>query len=313
MIELFVTVIGLAMFEVISSLDNAVVNAQVLATMKSERVKKFFLTWGLLFGVFAVRGFLPSVIVFISDPSIGIMGAFQAMFSSDPRISESIEASSPFLMMGGGTFLFLLFLEWFFTEDRELGLPFEDPALKFGAVWYYAIAALYILVIAFTNIASGPMITAALVGYAAFFIAGGFKKNAEHQEEKMMNDTNSAMSDWSKVLFLEVIDMMFSMDGVVGAFAFTKMVPLILIGNGIGAFVVRELTIRNVDKIKKYAYLKHGAMYSIGVLGLIMLAEAFGNPMPMWLSPSVTFAFIGIFFWMSVQKLKKDAVASVNA
>jgi hypothetical protein len=60
-----------------------------------------------------------------------------------------------------------------------------------------------------------------------------------------------------------VIDATFSIDGVIGAFAFTMSVPLIIIGSGLGAFVVREMTIRNVDTIKKYLYIKNGAMYSI--------------------------------------------------
>jgi GNAT superfamily N-acetyltransferase len=53
-------------------------------------------------------------------------------------------------------------------------------------------------------------------------------------------------------------------------------VPLIIIGNGIGAFVVRELTIGNIDRIKKLKYLKNGVMYSIFFLGTVMLAEGFG-------------------------------------
>lgn len=57
------------------------------------------------------------------------------------------------------------------------------------------------------------------------------------------------MSDLSKIFYLEVIDATFSIDGVIGGFAFTMAVPLIIIRNGLGAFVVREMTIRNVDKI----------------------------------------------------------------
>lgn len=74
------------------------------------------------------------------------------------------------------------------------------------------------------------------------------------------------MTDISKILYLEVIDMTFSIDGVLGAFAFTLSVPLILLGNGIGAYVVRSLTIHNIERVKRYIYLKNGAMYSIGVL-----------------------------------------------
>ena len=94
------------------------------------------------------------------------------------------------------------------------------------------------------------------------------------------------MTDISKVFYLEVIDATFSIDGVVGAFAFTMAVPLILIGNGLGAFVVRELTLRNVDTIRKYLYLKNGAMYSIFILGIIMILDSFGVHIPFWVSRS---------------------------
>lgn len=83
------------------------------------------------------------------------------------------------------------------------------------------------------------------------------------------------MTDISKIMYLEVIDMTFSIDGVLGAFAFTLSVPLILLGNGIGAFVVRELTLHNIERVKKYIYLKNGAMYSIGILGTVMMLHSF--------------------------------------
>ena len=55
----------------------------------------------------------------------------------------------------------------------------------------------------------------------------------------------------SKLAYLEVLDATFSIDGIVGAFAFTFSVPLILIGNGLGAFILRKLTVSNVERIKK--------------------------------------------------------------
>jgi len=101
--------------------------------------------------------------------------------------------------------------------------------------------------------------------------------------------------------YLEVIDATFSVDGVLGAFAFTLSVPLIILGNGIGAFVVRELTIRNVENIRKYRFLKNGAMYSILVLGIIMILDSFGAHIPNWLSPLVTFGIVGFFFYKSLR------------
>ena len=96
-----------------------------------------------------------------------------------------------------------------------------------------------------------------------------------------------------------MIDSTFSVDGVVGAFAFTLSVPLILIGNGIGAIVVRQLTIYNIERIKRYIYLKNGAMYSVLVLGFVMLAHGFGIHIPEWAAPLSTIAIVGYFFWKS--------------
>jgi hypothetical protein len=107
----------------------------------------------------------------------------------------------------------------------------------------------------------------------------------------------------SKILYLEVIDTTFSIDGVLGAFAFTLSVPLIIIGNGLGALVVRQLTIGNIKRIKKYKYLKNGAMYSVLALGVIMITDGFGVHVPSWVSPIVTFLILGYFFWKSKKEL----------
>ena len=113
------------------------------------------------------------------------------------------------------------------------------------------------------------------------------------------------LSDWSKILYLEVIDATFSIDGVLGAFAFTLSVPLILLGNGLGALVVRQLTVGNVDRIKKYLYLKNGAMYSVLFLGVFMIMESFGFDLPIWLSPLVTCSVVAFFFLKSKAALRR--------
>jgi hypothetical protein len=100
------------------------------------------------------------------------------------------------------------------------------------------------------------------------------------------------------------LDATFSIDGVIGAFAFTTSIPLIFLGNGLGAFIVREMTIKGVDTISKFAYLKNGAMYSIGVLGGIMVLEAFGKHYPFWLAPLNTTLLLLIFLGLSIREMK---------
>ena len=289
-------IIGLVLFETISSVDNAIINAEVLSTM-GKKARRWFLTWGMLIAVFLVRGLLPFVIIWAFNTSLSAGQVFSAAWSSDPLVQESIHKSAPILLVAGGVFLLFLFLHWLFLEDKKIGLPRAEKFFMAKGVWFYAVVSVLLAIIAwFALKQSNLMGFGAVVGSSLFFITHGFKQNAEEQEKKLLG---SVQSDLSKLFFLEIIDTTFSIDGVLGAFAFTLSVPLILIGNGLGALVVRELTLRNIERIKRYVYLKNGAMYSILVLGIIMILHSFGAHIPEYVSPVSTFIIIGYFFWKS--------------
>ncbi len=301
---IILTLAGLALFEIVISIDNAIINAEVLSTM-SRKARQWFLLWGLFIAVFMVRGLLPWLILWTSNPALGFMGSFTASFSSDPKIVEIIEQSAPILLIGGGTFLVLLFLHWIFLEPKHYGLMGEDFMHKQG-VWFYAAASIFLAGIVWFAVHRNPLMAfAAVIGSTVFFITHGFKENAEQAEKELLEGARGT-SNMSKILYLEVIDATFSIDGIFGAFAFTFAIPLILIGNGIGALFVRQFTVSNIKTVKKYKYLKNGAMYSILALGIVMTAESFGAHIPEWLSPVITFAIIGYFFFKSNKELRKE-------
>lgn len=303
-ISIILIIVGLCLFETISSIDNAIINAQVLSTMQ-QKSRKWFLFWGLIFAVFVVRGLLPWVIVWAATPGLGPIGALTATFSNDPSVLAAIESSSPILLMGGGVFLLFLFLHWLFLEEKEFGLRGERFFMKNG-VWFFAIVSIVLAGIVWFTIKINPMIAfGAVLGSTAFFITHGFKQNAEKGEESLMK---KGLSDVSKILYLEIIDTTFSIDGVLGAFAFTLSVPLIIIGNGLGAFVVRQLTVGNIERIQKYKFLKNGAMYSVLVLGIIMVLDGFGVHIASWISPVSTFLVVGWFFYKSKRHLKLQEI-----
>jgi len=309
MVFTFITIIlGLCLFEIISSIDNAVVNAHILKTMP-EKYRKIFLFWGLLFAVFVVRGILPFIIVWIANPDLGIWQVITATFSNSPEIKEYLEKSKPLLLLGGGIYLFFVFLAWLFLEEKKYAFLVEGFIHRQGA-WFYALASIITTSVVYFSLKENPiMALAATIGVSAFFITDGFKKNAEEKEKQL---TNPAMSAWSKILYLEVLDASFSIDGVIGAFAFTMSVPLIILGNGLGAFVVREFTIRGIDLIARFEYLKNGAMYAIGVLGAIMVLESFGQDFPFWLAPLNMFLLLGIFLFLSVRSNKARNKSTVK-
>ena len=61
-------IFGLALFEIIISVDNAIINAEVLGTM-SRKGRKWFLLWGIIIAVFLVRGLLPWLIIYVNNTS----------------------------------------------------------------------------------------------------------------------------------------------------------------------------------------------------------------------------------------------------
>ncbi len=299
-----ITILGLVVFEVISSIDNAVVNAEVLNTM-SAQARRWFLVWGMLFAVFVIRGLLPWAIIWATNPSLGFVGSFFASFSSDPRVSESVEQSAPILLAGGGTFLIFLFFHWLFMEPKHYGF-YGEKFFKAQGVWFFAVVSIILSSLVWSALKVNPLMAFSIVvGSTAFFITHGFKENAEKGEKRLQGKDNP-LSDISKIFYLEIIDATFSIDGVLGAFAFTLSVPLIIIGSGLGAIVLRKLTISNIETVKKYIYLKNGAMYSIFFLGIIMVLDAFGRHIPQWFSPTITVFIVIYFFIKSKNHLKKS-------
>lgn len=296
-----IVIFGLCLFEIISSVDNAIVNAHVLKTMP-DKYRKIFLVWGLFFAVFVVRGLLPFAIVWIANPGLSIAQVFAAGFSSSGDVAGALETSKPLLLIGGGVYLLFVFLSWLFLEEKKYAFLVEGFIHKRG-VWFYAVSSIVTTGLIYTALKINPNLAlAATIGVSAFFITDGFRKNAEEKEKDLVSGN---MSAWSKIMYLEVLDASFSIDGVIGAFAFTLSIPLIIIGNGLGAFVVREFTIKGINLISKFAYLKNGAMYSIGMLGSLMILESFGKEYPFWLAPLNTFILLILFLFLSVREWRQ--------
>src|SRR5512136_2668104 len=187
-LSIILIIAGLCLFETITSIDNAIINAEVLSTM-GERARRWFLVWGLIFAVFAVRGLLPWLIVWLSTPSLGPAGALTATFSSDPLVIAAIEQSAPILLIGGGTFLVFLFFHWLFLEDKNFGLRHERYFSTKG-VWLFALVSILLAALVWFALDKNPLMAfGAVVGSTAFFIVHRFRKNAAQAEEKMLHSS----------------------------------------------------------------------------------------------------------------------------
>jgi len=273
-----------------------------LRTM-SERWRKLFLLWGIVTAVFLVRGVLPFLIVWLTTPNLSVLESLHAMLGYDTRARDAMNAQAYLLLLSGGIFLLLLYLHWLFLEKKDPYFVPDKLIKPRHGIWFFSITAVLLVTVLWLARDRPLAMFAAAVGNAVFFLLYGFREMAEQEEHDMAQHRHQ---DLARFLFLEVLDLSFSIDSIFGAFAFTTNVLLILVGNGIGALVVRELTIRGVDQVAKYRWLKNGAMTSIGFFGIFMILESFGIDIPDWLPTVVTIGAVGLTFWASHRDLKRN-------
>ena len=129
------------------------------------------------------------------------------------------------LLMGGGVFLVLLFLHWLFLEPKNFGLSGERFFSEHG-VWFYAVASL--IPRRSCLVRAGRRADRRLRrGHRVKGLFHHPRVQALPRSRKQSLGSGGRRSDISKMFYLEVMDVTFSIDGVLGAFAFTLSVPLI--------------------------------------------------------------------------------------
>jgi hypothetical protein len=258
----------LAILEVSLSFDNAVVNAKILKDFDKVWERRF-LTWGMVIAVFGMRFIFPILIVAIAA-NLGIIETLKIAIYNPSEYHEILLNCEKLIYAFGGAFLWLVFSDFLFEKKPIRWIkPVERYAEKLGNVNNISlIVATLIGVIIIYDSKSYEIAIALLLGMLTYSLLNGI--NDAFAIEGVKNGLIG-------FLYLEILDASFSFDGVIGAFAITGNIFLIMIGLGIGAMFVRSLTIWMVEKgvLSEYKYLEHGAHYAIGVLAVIMLLKIF--------------------------------------
>jgi len=267
----------LGVLEVSLSFDNAVVNASILKRM-NERWQQYFLTWGMLIAVFGMRLLFPILIVTVAT-GIGFVGVTEMALHDPATYAQHLNESHVQIAAFGGMFLLMVFFSFIFDEARELHWLgyIEKKLASFGKLESIEIIlALGLLLISQNWLPDAirlNVLVAGMSGVILFVIVDSlgalFEDEEEGEEVSEIIKKGSVMS----FLYLEVLDASFSFDGVIGAFAITQDVIIIMLGLAIGAMFVRSLTVYLVRKgtLDEYVFLEHGAHYAIGSLAAIML------------------------------------------
>lgn len=270
------TVVLLAILETTLSFDNAVVNAKVLQRMEPIWQKRF-LQWGIPVAVFGTRFVLPIFIVSAAAGLGPLMVLNLALF--DPmQYGVYLEEAHVAIAAFGGAFLLLVSLKYFFNDRKTVHwiVIIEKYLSRWGGIEAIEVAltllALLVFAIVLGGAATATILVAGLIGVILFIATEGVAQAFEVQAGE-----NIAKSSVALFVYLNVLDAAFSLDGVVGAFAVTSSLLMIIAGLGIGALFVRACTVYLVRTrtLENLPYLEHGAHWAIFGLALAMLGSLF--------------------------------------
>ncbi len=309
--------VTLSIMEVSLSFDNAVVNASVLKDM-SEKWRKRFLVWGILIAVFGMRLVFPVVIVAIAT-GLNLIDVTMMAIKSPASYAEHLEHAHVSIAAFGGMFLLLVFLSFMFDDNKDVHWirAIESGLSKLGKLESIeVVAAMIILMVAQSFLPEAARLTAVLsglFGIMLFVLVGSFSSLFESKGLDTMIEGTARNAGLMSFIYLEILDASFSLDGVVGAFAITTDIVIIMIGLAIGAMFVRSMTLFLVDKgtLQEYIYLEHGAHYAIGALALIMLASIVVK-IPEVFTGLIGLVFIALSFVSSLIYKRREAAKALQ-
>ena len=297
----------LGVMEVSLSFDNAIVNATVLKNM-SENWQRRFLTWGMLIAVFGVRFLFPLLIVAVVTGHSLQYVTFMALENPD-EYARHIEAAHVQISAFGAMYLIMVFFSFLFQEERSLHwLGWIERKLgRMGKLESIEVVlALSALLIAQNFLPTEQRLASVIAGMAGVILFVLVKSLSILFEAPEQAANAAHKTGFISFLYLEMLDLSFSFDGVIGAFAITKDVVVIMLGLAIGAMFVRSLTVFLVHKstLDEYLYLEHGAHYAIGALAVLMLVDMSVH-VPELITGLTGISFILLSLWSSIRHRRR--------
>ena len=309
------TAVGIAailgVMEVSLSFDNAVVNASVLKTWDAFW-QKLFLGVGIIIAVFGMRLLFPLVIVAMAA-DLGLTEVWHLALNDPKLYSAHLTAHHAEVAAFGGMFLLLVFLNFLLDETKEMHWlgHVEEKLGSLGKVSSISVMiAIGALMGSLSLVPEAQKMVVLMSGLWGILIYVGVDAISSLLEKEEGEGNVGDMVKRGGIgafLYLEVLDASFSFDGVIGAFAITTDVVIIMLGLAIGAMFVRSLTVYLVKKgtLDEFVFLEHGAHYAIGILALIMLASMKIH-VPELFTGLVGVAFIGASLLSSLRYRKEQ-------
>lgn len=312
---LFTTLV-LTLLETTFSADNAVVNSKVLVTM-SPMWQKLFMTIGIFIAVFVVRFILPIFIV-MTTGQLGFYEVLDLALNNPVAYEHHLVEVEPLINAFGGTFLLMIALSyfidyekkthWFHYLEKYLGKLGKFDNITTFFMLLASIAIYFTVDAGHREAVLIASITATVLHIGLQLLSAAMGGHGKHVKTVQ----RTGVAALASFMYLEILDASFSLDGVIGAFALTNSVVIIMAGLGAGAVWVRAMTIHLVrsNALERYVYLDHGAHWAIAFLGSVMLLKLYHIELPEWMVGSLGIVFICASIWWSNRTFAANTLQS---
>ncbi|PKR83281.1 DUF475 domain-containing protein [Heyndrickxia camelliae] len=212
-----------------------------------------------------------------------------------------------------GVIFSLIILEGLLSADNALVLAVmvkHLPKKQQKKALFYGILGAYL----FRFIAIG--IGVFLIKITWIKVVGGLYllwlslKNLLKKEEEDGEVKNKGYGFWKTVLLVELMDITFSIDSVIAAFGLSNKVWVLFLGGILGVLMMRGVAQLFLKLIEKFPEFETTAFVLIAIIGIKMIAAAFGFDV----GEIVFFSILAVIFLATfvVHALKKKPTKGEN-
>jgi hypothetical protein len=300
----------LAILEISLSFDNAIINAAILKDMETKWRQRF-LTWGILVAVFGMRLVFPiGLVSCVTD--LNPIEVLDLAIKKPDQYAMYLDSANASISAFGGMFLLMVFLGFILNHKRDihwLGV-LERKIGQIGNLESIEVIAALLILVTFQSMAphylQHTILIAGIAGLATYVVIHSLTEFMNNYYRSTFHGKAIKHAGIMSFVYIEILDASFSFDGVMGAFAISKDIFIIMIGLAIGAYFVRSLTLLLVHRktLDNYIYLEHGAHYAMGALAVMMLVNIVYHIQDIYIG-GIGFVIIILSYFSSVWHNKK--------
>ncbi|WP_404427361.1 TerC family protein [Ureibacillus chungkukjangi] len=147
--------------------------------------------------------------------------------------------------------------------------------------------------------------------YLGWLVYSHFRKKGGEEEDEAKEFKKGTLlvrlfgTFWATVISVELMDIAFSVDSILAAFAISDQVWVLLLGGMLGIIMMRTVAGVFLTLIEKVPELENTAFILIGIISLKMLASVFGFHLEHWLFFLILIAAFAATFVVHFKNKKK--------